>query len=204
MKLPFRHALKPASDYLDGQVLLAMPGIGDSRFVRTVIYICAHSSEGAMGLVINKPAPRTSFSDLLVQLNVVDEKEVIRLPAQAGGTPVLRGGPVETGRGFVLHSGDFYADNSTLTVTGDICLTATIDILRAIARGAGPERAMLALGYASWTPGQLESEILANVWLCAEVDDKLIFDTDLPGKYDRAMRRIGIDPARLSAQAGRA
>ena len=198
-----RFAGRP-SDFLDGRVLLAMPGIGDTRFERTVIYVCAHSGEGAMGLVVNKPARKPSFADLLVQLDIVGEKEAIRRPAQAGATPVLKGGPVETGRGFVLHSGDFHADNSTLTVTGGVCLTATVDILRAIARGEGPDRALLALGYARWSPGQLEEEIKANVWLPGEVDEALVFDRDLDAKYERAMRGIGVDPARLSAQAGRA
>ena len=199
-----RPTTKAPSDFLDGQALLAMPGMQDNRFARSVIYICAHSSEGAMGIVINQRSRTLSFPELLVQLDVVDEKEAIRLPAQAGSLPVLRGGPVETARGFVLHSGDFFVDNSTLPIADDICLTATIDILRAIAKGAGPDRAMLALGYAKWSPGQLERELLANAWLTSPLDRKLIFDADLDTKYERAMRGIGIDPAMLSSQAGRA
>ena len=191
-------------EFLDGQVLLAMPGMQDSRFARSLIYMCAHSSEGAMGIVINQRARKLSFPDLLVQLNVVDEKEAIRLPAQAGNMPVLKGGPMETARGFVLHSADFFVDESTLPIADDICLTATVDILRAIASGTGPDRAMLALGYAQWAPGQLESEMRANVWLNSTLDEKLIFDSELDGKYDRAMRLLGIDPAMLSSQAGRA
>jgi len=123
--------------YLDGQMLIAMPTMGDERFARSLIYICAHSSEGAMGIVVNQPAGNISFRDLLVQLDVIPAGELIELPAQAGGVKVLRGGPVETSRGFVLHSSDFFIENSTLPIDEGICLTATLDILKAIARGNG-------------------------------------------------------------------
>ncbi len=191
-------------EYLDGQFLLAMPGMTDDRFARSVVYLCAHSDEGAMGIVINRRAPSLNFSELLIQLEVIQPDEAIRLPVHAGTVPVLRGGPVEAGRGFVLHSNDFYIDNSTLPIDGGVSLTATIDILRAIADGSGPDRAILALGYAGWSPGQLEDEMQSNGWLTCPADAALIFDTPLEARYDMAMRKLGIDPAFLSAQAGRA
>ena len=190
--------------YLDGQILVAMPTIRDDRFSRTVIYLCAHSSEGAMGIVINQPAPHIDFSDLLVQLEVIPDNRLIELPSRAGDVKVLKGGPVETGRGFVLHSADFFIENSTLPIDNGICLTATLDILKAIARGQGPESAMLALGYAGWAPGQLESEIHANGWLNCDADPELVFATRAELKYESALRKIGIDPAKLSSDAGHA
>ena len=160
MKLPRKSAGKrpPARGYLDGQMLIAMPSMGDERFARAVIYVCAHSSEGAMGIVVNQPAANIKFPDLLVQLEVIPASERIELPVQAEDVKVLKGGPVETGRGFVLHSADFFIENSTLPIDDGICLTATLDILKAIARGNGPESAILALGYAGWAPGQLEKK----------------------------------------------
>ncbi len=190
--------------YLDGQLLLAMPGMPDDRFARSVIYMCAHSDEGAMGIIINRAAPSVNFSELLVQLEVIAPDEAIRLPPNAGAVPVLKGGPVETGRGFVLHSNDFYIDNSTLPIDASVSLTATVDILRAIARGAGPGRAVLALGYAGWSPGQLEEELQQNGWLTCPADASLIFDTPLESKYDSALRKLEIDPSFLSADFGHA
>jgi len=190
--------------YLDGQILVAMPTIRDDRFARTVIYLCAHSAEGAMGIVINQPAPHIEFGDLLVQLEVIADDKLIELPSRAGDVKVLRGGPVETGRGFVLHSSDFFIENSTLPIDNGICLTATLDILKAIARGQGPESAVLALGYAGWAPGQLESEIQANGWLNCDADPELVFATRPELKYESALRKIGIDPAKLSSDAGHA
>ena len=190
--------------YLDGQMLIAMPSMGDERFARSVIYVCAHSTEGAMGIVVNQPAAHISFHDLLVQLEVVPSADTIELPTQAGGVKVLKGGPVETQRGFVLHSSDFFIENSTLPIDEGICLTATLDILKAIARGDGPRSAILALGYAGWAPGQLESEIQHNGWLHCSADVELIFGQDTGGKYDRALKKIGIDPGMLSSEAGHA
>lgn len=181
-----------------------MPGMADSRFTRSLIYICAHSSDGAMGLVINQPARKITFSDLLLQLDLVEPDELIRLPTPAERMPVLKGGPVETGRGFVLHTADFFIDNSTLPIDDGVSLTATVDILRAIAKGEGPEKAMLALGYAGWSPGQLEEEIQQNGWLNIPADPRLLFDGDIEGKYGRALRVLGIDPAMLSGEAGHA
>ena len=193
-----------ASGYLDGQFLLAMPGMADSRFTRSVVYICAHSPDGAMGIIINQPARKITFSDLLLQLDLVEPDELIRLPTPAEKLPVLKGGPVETGRGFVLHTADFFIDNSTLSIDKSVSLTATVDILRAIAKGDGPRKAMLALGYAGWSPGQLEEEIQQNGWLNVPADPGLLFDGDLEGKYGRALRLLGIHPAMLSGEAGHA
>ena len=185
-------------------MLIAMPGLRDGPFARSVVYLCAHREDGAMGIIVNQRAETISFTDLLVQLNVVKQHEAIRLPASAGAVRVLRGGPVEQGRGFVLHSADFLVGESTITVGDGICLTATLDILRAIAKGEGPQKAVLALGYAGWSSGQLESEILANGWLNCPADPDIVFDTDFDAKYDRALARIGVDEAMLSMDAGHA
>ena len=193
-----------SDEFLDGQLLVAMPGMADSRFARSVIYLCAHSEDGAMGIVLNRPARKLNFSELLVQLDVIASDEAIRLPAQAESIQVLKGGPVETGRGFVLHSNDFFIENSTLLIDTGISLTATVDILRAIAKGSGPDHAVLALGYAGWSAGQLETEMQHNGWLNCPADPSLIFDTGLSSKYERALRTLGIDPAQLSSQAGHA
>ena len=192
------------SPYLDGQVLVAMPGMMDERFARSVIYICAHSAEGAMGIVLNRPAANVNMLDLLVQLEIVPELERIRLPQKVGNMQVLIGGPVETSRGFVLHSPDFHLAQSTLPIDDSICLTATIDILRAIAAGRGPENAVLALGYAGWGAGQLELELQANGWLNTPADAEIVFNTAADVRYEMALRRIGIEPAMLSMEAGHA
>ena len=185
-------------------MLIAMPAMLDERFARSLIYVCAHSSEGAMGIVVNQPAPNIQFSELLVQLEVIPAAELIQLPPRAGVVKVLKGGPVETGRGFVLHSADFFIENSTLPIDDGICLTATLDILKAIARGDGPASAILALGYAGWAPGQLETEIQGNGWLHCTADSELVFGPDVGGKYDRALKKIGIDLGMLSSEAGHA
>jgi putative transcriptional regulator len=182
--------------YLAGQLLVAMPGMRDPRFARTVIYMCAHNAEGAMGLVINRVLEQITFEDLLTQLGIdaSHSREPIR---------VHFGGPVETGRGFVLHSPD-YSHDGTLVVSTSVALTATIDILRAIAAGKGPRHHLLALGYAGWGPGQLDTEIRANGWLHVAADEALVFGPDLDEKWDRAMAKIGIDPRMLSDAAGHA
>ncbi|WMS45046.1 YqgE/AlgH family protein [Acuticoccus sp. MNP-M23] len=190
--------------YLEGQCLIAMPNMGDSRFERAVVFLCAHSADGAMGIIVNKPANHISFVDLLAQLNVIDDEDDIRLPDAALKVPVHTGGPVETGRGFVLHTSDFRLKEATLVTSGDVCLTATVEILRAIARGGGPSQALLALGYAGWAPGQLEQEISNNGWLHCEADHDLIFDGDLDHKYDKAIAKLGFDPRLLSSAAGHA
>jgi putative transcriptional regulator len=193
-----------ARGYLDGQMLIAMPAMGDERFERSLIYICAHSDEGAMGIVVNQVAGNVNFPDLLVQLEVIPASDRIVLPQRAETVKVLKGGPVETGRGFVLHSADFYIENSTLPIDEGICLTATVDILKAIARGSGPNSAILALGYAGWAPGQLENEIQQNGWLHCAADADLIFGADIETKYDKALQKLGIDLAMLSNEAGHA
>jgi len=178
--------------------------MADKRFARSVVYICAHSGDGAMGIVINKPAEDVSFRDLLVQLDIVQARNEPDLPGGVDKVRVYRGGPVETGRGFVLHSGDFFLENATLPIAEGVCLTATLEILRAIAEGRGPDRAVLALGYAGWAPGQLEAEIQANGWLHTDGDGAILFDEDVEDKYDRALATIGIEPAMLSMDAGHA
>jgi putative transcriptional regulator len=193
-----------ARGFLDGQMLIASPGMQDERFSKSLIYMCAHSSEGAMGIIVNQPAPHISFPDLLVKLDVIPKAEKIQLPSRAGDVTVLKGGPVETERGFVLHSADFFIENSTLPIDEGVCLTATLDILKAIARGNGPASAILALGYAGWSPGQLENELQQNGWLHCSPDPELLFGTDIGAKYDRAMQKIGIRPGMLSSDVGHA
>ena len=190
--------------YLDGQLLIAMPVMDDPRFERSVIYLCAHSSEGAMGIIVNRPAGSIDFPGLLVQLDIIKKSEQIKLPENAESMRVLKGGPVETGRGFVLHSSDFFIEDATLRIDDGICLTATVDILKAIAKGAGPKHAILALGYAGWAAGQLETEIQHNGWLHCDADPDLIFGGDIEEKYLRALAKIGINPGMLSTDAGHA
>ncbi len=195
---------KETESFLDGQMLIAMPGMSDPRFARSLVYVCAHSSDGAMGIVINQRARKIRFPELLVQLEVIEPDEAIRLPRRAEAIQVLKGGPVETQRGFVLHSTDFHIDNSTLSIDDGVSLTATVDILRAIAHGDGPNRAVLALGYAGWSAGQLETEIQQNGWLSCPADPSLLFDDEFETKYTRALRKLGIDVAALSGEAGHA
>jgi len=190
--------------FLDGQLLVAMPGMADERFARSVIYLCAHSADGAMGIILNRPASVRNFPELLEQLRVIDPSERIKLPSAAKDIQVLFGGPVQTDRGFVLHSADFFIRNSTLPIDDGVSLTATIDILRAIAMGEGPDRAVLALGYAGWGAGQLENEIQLNGRLHCPANPAIVFDRNLDNKYSRALRSIGIDLASLSVTAGHA
>ena len=188
--------------FLDDQFLIAMPGMKDDRFARSVIYVCAHSDEGAMGLIINQTQP-LRFPDLLVQLGIMNEQEAIRLPPPTRDFVVRNGGPVDRSRGFVLHSDDYMVESS-LPVSEEICLTATIDILRAISSGRGPRKALMALGYAGWGAGQLEHEIAENGWLTCPASTDLLFDSDIDRKYDRILASIGIDLVRLSHTAGHA
>jgi putative transcriptional regulator len=184
------------SGYLAGQMLIAMPQMRDARFSRTVVYLCAHTKEGAMGLVINRMFNGLTFPDLLEQLNI--EPTPLCDPIK-----IHFGGPVEAGRGFVLHSTD-YVQETTLVVNDDVGLTATIDVLKAIANGEGPNRSLLALGYAGWGAGQLDNEIRDNAWLSVEPDDELLFDMDLDHKWERAIAKIGVDFSMLSGEAGHA
>lgn len=178
------------------QLLIAMPGQADGFFYKSVVYVCAHSEAGAMGIVINQRLQDVAFKELLSQLKLPKSQLMIE--------PIVHcGGPVETGRGFVLHSTDFMRED-TLRIADTMCITGTIDILRAIAEGKGPVRSIFALGYAGWGPGQLEAEMQANAWLTASADDELIFATDLSRKWDKALALLGIDPVLLSAESGHA
>lgn len=190
--------------YLDGQLLIAMPSMGDPRFSRSVIYVCAHSSEGAMGIIINQRAPNISFAELLEQLKIVPTEDRISLPSALNAMEVHLGGPVETGRGFVLHSADYFKAESTLPINDNVCLTATVDILRDIAKGSGPDKALLALGYAGWAPGQLEDEIQSNGWLNCPADPELVFDPAVDRKYNKALDSLGVDPSHLVSDSGHA
>ncbi|MCL4156917.1 UNVERIFIED_CONTAM: hypothetical protein GTU68_018102 [Idotea baltica] len=193
-----------AAESLEGQFLIAMPSMADSRFEHSVIYLCSHTDQGAMGLVVNRVARHLSLEELLIQLDIVTDENPIRLPPQVQDMNVHKGGPVEMERGFVLHSDDFMLNQSTLTIDNGICLTATLEILRALAQGGGPAQAMLALGYAGWGPGQLETEIQANGWLTAPADPDILFDRNSDGKWQRALGTLGIDPAMLLSEAGHA
>ena len=191
-----------ASQSLQNHFLLAMPGMEDQRFARTVVYLCAHTEEGSMGLVVNR-AQQLVFSDILVDLGIVAREDVIKLPEKAKRLKVLNGGPVEQSRGFVLHSGDYVVETS-LPVSDDVCLTATFDILRDISSGRGPSKAVMALGYAGWGAGQLEAEIADNGWLACPAKTDLLFTEKVDTLYDRVMASMGIDLSRLSSNAGHA
>lgn len=182
---------------LTGKLLVAMPGMGDPRFEKAVILICAHSADGAMGLIVNKPAPGVDVGDLLDQLDI---------PQAASGREihVHFGGPVEHGRGFVLHSADYGAEETTLRVDERFGMTATLDVLEELAMGRGPESALLMLGYSGWGPGQLEDEILRNGWLTCDSTPEIVFARDSGAKWSNAVQSIGIDPTGLSSAAGRA
>ncbi len=182
---------------LTGKMIVAMPAMGDPRFDRAVILICAHSDEGAMGLIVNKPLTEITFPELLTQLqiNQTDRRRDIRLHF---------GGPVERGRGFVLHSPDYRGGAATQHVGPGFGMTATLDVLEALARGRGPERAVLALGYTGWGPGQLEGEIARNDWLTGEASDALVFGPENAAKWAEALKSMGIPPLSLSPIAGRA
>jgi len=186
----------PAAGYLGGHVLIAMPSMRDPRFAQTVICLCAHSREGAMGLVLNKRVDGLNFDALLKQLDIAPTPPARRIR-------LLNGGPVDAGRGFVLHSADWNMDDS-LRVTPEVSMTASLDILKALAEGGGPRQGVLALGYAGWAPGQLEDEIQGNAWLSVPADEALIFDEDLEHKWQAAFGRLKVDPLLLSSAAGHA
>ena len=176
----------------------------DKRFARAVIYLCTHSADGAMGLILNQRAKDISFPQLLQQLGIVSKGATEAVPPEILLKEVHVGGPVDTKRGFVLHSADYHAATNTLAIDDGICLTATIDILKAMARGTGPDKAILALGYAGWAPGQLEAEIQHNGWLHCPADPDIIFNQNIDHKYDQALARIGIDISHLVSDAGHA
>ncbi|WP_298974008.1 YqgE/AlgH family protein [uncultured Roseobacter sp.] len=182
---------------LTGSLLVAMPSMGDIHFERAVILLCAYSDKGAMGLILNKQSADVRMSDVLDQLEIQPTQK-------AAAMPVHFGGPVETGRGFVLHSDDYESSLHTLSVPGGYGMTATLDILEEIARDSGPERALMMLGYAGWGPGQLENEIARNGWLTADATKKLVFGTPADRKWSDTIKSLGIDPLGLSATAGHA
>lgn len=183
--------------HLDGKLLIAMPSMGDSRFERTLIYLCAHSPKGAMGLIVNKPARDLKFDDLLEQLNI--EGSETSTPIR-----VYFGGPVEHGRGFVLHSPDYETKETTLKVDSNFGMTATLDIIEDISNGEGPKSCLLALGYAGWGPGQLEGELQANGWLTCDASPEIVFSEDDDRKWENALGVLGITPSLLSATGGTA
>ena len=182
--------------YYTGHLLAAMPQMEDPRFERSVIYLCAHNAEGAMGLLVNRLFDAITFPDLLEQLNIETGPKTEQIRVHFGG-------PVESGRGFVLHSAD-YTEKDSLTVGDNLALTATLEILRAIGRGEGPRKSLLALGYAGWGPGQLDSELQQNGWLHAPADEAILFDVDLESKWQRALGKLGVELSMLSGDAGHA
>lgn len=193
---------RPGEDgFLEGKMLIAMPGIGDPRFERTVIYMCVHNPDGAMGIVVNKPADNITFPDLLNRLSISAPGA---RPPKDIQCPVLAGGPVEMGRGFVLHTQDYFSEESTLPVDENVGLTASVDILRDMVTGRGPSRALLALGYAGWAPGQLDAEMQANGWLHCDPDPELLFGLNLEAKYHNALAKLGVNISLLSPEAGHA
>ena len=185
------------AEFLDGQILIAMPGMQDPRFHRSLVYLCAHSADGAMGLIVNKRADDLKLKDLFGRLGIPIGSGIAR-------KPVHYGGPVERGRGFVLHSSDYHSDDATRQVDDATSMTATLDILHAMATDRGPDHAIIALGYAGWAPGQLEAELQANGWLACPADEGLLFGTDEDSKWDKALAKIGVHPAMLSSTGGRA
>lgn len=181
---------------ITGKCLIAMPSMDDPNFARAVVYICAHTPEGAMGLVVNRAFPQLSFPDILEQLNIESTPACERIRVHFGG-------PVEAARGFVLHSAE-YAQAATLLVNDGVALTATTDVLRAMAQGTGPRRSLMALGYAGWGSGQLDNELKENAWLVVDADEDLLFGNAIDTKWTAALGRLGIDPAMLSDAAGHA
>jgi len=182
---------------LNGKLLIAMPGMGDPRFEHSVVFMCSHSDEGAMGLIINKPADELEFKDLLKQLDIEPDPEMRPIRVHFGG-------PVEHGRGFVLHSADYQANETTLRVGDAYGMTGTLDILEDISQGLGPQKSLLAMGYSGWGPGQLEDEIARNGWLTCDAVPELIFGKHNSGKWQGALESMGINPLLLSAEGGRA
>lgn len=182
---------------LNGKLLIAMPGMMDPRFAHSVVFMCAHSKDGAMGIVVNKPTSDLRLADLLEQLSIKSGPDTRDMP-------VYFGGPVEHGRGFVLHEYGYHSAISTMDVNGDFAMTATMDILEDLAEGRGPSQVVMALGYAGWGPGQLEGEIAQNGWLTCDADPALVFETANALKWEAALQKLGISPLTLSADAGHA
>lgn len=189
---------------LQGQFLVAMPEMGDPRFHEAVIYLVSHGEDGAMGLVINQTLEELRFADVLSELHLGEREDIIALPALVRNRAVLRGGPVQRGRGFVLHSRDYYRDENSFAVGDGVCLTATLDVLRAMAFGPAPRQSLFALGYCGWAPEQLEEELSLNGWLTVPFTDELLFGLPVERRYDAALAHLGITRASLSGAAGHA
>ncbi len=188
---------------LCGKFIIAMPGMGDARFEKTVIYICAHSDEGAMGFIINQPLEAPTTSEFFCQLEIISQEESLSLTNSVLSNTLHAGGPVEPGRGFVLHSSDFQSE-ATVEVNKKVSLTATLEVLRAIADGKGPNANMITLGYSGWSAGQLEDEIISNGWLTVDADEDIIFDKRNDTKYSRSLKLLGVDESLLSSSSGHA
>ena len=204
METPSNPTVSRLDDSLEGKLLISMPTIAEGCFARSVVYICAHSEDGAMGLIINQAAKNIGFSELLEQLELDDDDEGATNTTLLESHVVHLGGPVETSRGFVLHSPDYYQESSTVQMTDDFSLTSTPDILQALVEGVGPKHAIVALGYSGWSPGQLENEIQHNGWLHCDADPGIVFGDTLEAKYDNALSKLGIARSQLIAEAGHA
>ncbi|WP_417580068.1 YqgE/AlgH family protein [Pelagibacterium sp.] len=191
-------------DTLKGQFLVATPDIGDERFAEAVIYLVAHGDDGAMGLVVNQPMDDLNLSDILAEIDLDDEEDAIRIPERLLRQSVFKGGPVDASRGFVLHTSDYFRDGNSFAVDGEVCLTATLDVLRAMMSGNGPDASLLALGYCEWTAGQLEDELRTNGWLTAASSKELLFSLPASKKYEAALAALGVTRATLSPVAGNA
>lgn len=191
-------------DTLKGQYLVATPDMADERFIETVVFLVAHNEDGAMGLVVNKPLEDMQLSDILAEVDLGEEADAIRFSGTIGEQDVLNGGPVDTSRGFVLHSPDYFRDGNSYAVDDDVCLTATLDVLRALADGTGPARSVLALGYCGWAAGQLEAELRQNGWITLAHSPELMFSVPVARRYDAALATLGINRATLSPHSGTA
>jgi putative transcriptional regulator len=197
MSTPGAQHPRDAEGFLFGKLLIAMPGMPDPRFERSVIFMCAHSEQGALGLIINKPIEGLPFRELMVKMD-------IPVSATTSTAPVLFGGPVDTDRGYILHSHERGNRPATAMITSEIALTPTVDMLRAISDGRGPAKWLLTLGYAGWGPGQIEDEILHNGWIHCDADAALVFDSEMDSKWERAFGKLGAGLSGLSSEAGRA
>lgn len=186
---------------LTGRLLIATPDMGDPRFKNAVIYICSHDRSGAMGIIINKQMVKgggaLQLSDMLQNIGIDGDVMV-------ADTPVLEGGPVDIDRGFVLHSADYFKTETSLKLSNTLSLTSTKDVLEALVKEDAPEKAMLAVGYSGWGAGQIERELQQNAWIVADADEAIIFDTDLDGKWTKALAGLGIRPEMLSRHGGSA
>lgn len=191
---------------LTGKLLIAMPSMPDPRFSHAVVFLCAQSHEGTMGLIINKPLPELTLGELVrhLDLETPDADGGLAEAGQDDDRPVHFGGPVETGRGFVLHSPDYFSEDGSVQISESLVLTTSRDIIAQMARGLGPARAITALGYAGWAPGQLEDEIREGGWLICDADDALVFTTPDGDKWEQTLTRLGVDPRLLSGAPGHA